>query len=197
MFRTALLFFATAVACSCTTNSNNTLPAIDRAQPFNAISARQFGLDAADAAKIRREMQRAVDVGHISGALLWVGNGSGIGLLESLGTQTQDSATPVTTDTIFRIYSMTKPIRFSYFQDCIDWRGGEKREGRMETELAWKVSIDEVKERDFNLDIKNPNTVEAELEDPETLLAKLQEAEAETAALQDKLKSILSEALAR
>jgi CubicO group peptidase (beta-lactamase class C family) len=55
-------------------------------------------------------MQRAVDVGHISGALLWVGNGSGIGLLESVGTQTQDSSTPVTTDSIFRIYSMTKPI---------------------------------------------------------------------------------------
>jgi type I restriction enzyme M protein len=96
-----------------------------------------------------------------------------------------------------KAYSMTKPIRFSYFQDCIDWWGGEKREGRKETELAWKVSIDEVKERDFNLDIKNPNTVEAELEDPETLLAKLQEAETETAVLQDKLKSILSEALAR
>ena len=55
-------------------------------------------------------MQRAVDAGHISGALLWVGNRNGIGLLESVGTQTQDSPTPVTTDTIFRIYSMTKPI---------------------------------------------------------------------------------------
>ena len=96
-----------------------------------------------------------------------------------------------------KAYSMTKPIRFAYFQDCIDWWGGEKRENRTETELAWKVSIDEVKERDFDLDIKNPNKVEAELEDPETLLSKLQEAEAETAALQDKLKSILSKALAR
>ncbi len=110
MFRTALLFLITIVACSCTTDSNNTRPATDRAQPFNAISAGQFGLDEAEVAQIRREMQRAVDVGHISGALLWVGNGSDIGLLESVGTQTQESSTPVTTDTIFRIYSMTKPI---------------------------------------------------------------------------------------
>ena len=110
MFRTALLFLATILACSCTTDSNNTQPAADRAQPFNAISAGQFGLDEAEVAQIRREMQRAVDVGHISGALLWVGNGSGVGLLESVGTQTQDSSTPVTTDSIFRIYSMTKPI---------------------------------------------------------------------------------------
>lgn len=96
-----------------------------------------------------------------------------------------------------KAYSMTRPIRFTYFQDCIEWWGGEKREGRTETEFSWKVSIDEVKKRNFNLDIKNPNTVEAELEDPETLLAKLQEAKAETAALQNKIKSILSEALAR
>lgn len=110
MFRPALLFLITILACSCTTDSNNTRPATDRAQPFNAISAGQFGLDEAEVAQIRREMQRAVDVGHISGALLWVGNGSGVGLLESVGTQTQDSSTPVTTDSIFRIYSMTKPI---------------------------------------------------------------------------------------
>ena len=96
-----------------------------------------------------------------------------------------------------KAYSMTRPIKQEYFQDCVNWWGGAKREGRIETELAWKVSIDGVKELNFNLDIKNPNTVEAELEDPETLLAKLHEAETETAALQDKLKSILSEALAR
>lgn len=94
-----------------------------------------------------------------------------------------------------KAYSMTKPIRFEYFKDCIDWWGGAKREGRVETEHAWKVGIDAVKEGDFNLDIKNPNIVETPLEDPELLLAKLQEAETETTALQDKLKSILAEAL--
>ena len=110
MFRTALLFVATAITFSCSTDNDSTLPAADKAQPFNVISPRQFGLNPAKVAQIRLAMQRAVDVGHISGALLWVGNRSGIGLLESVGTQTQDSPTPVTTDTIFRIYSMTKPI---------------------------------------------------------------------------------------
>ena len=90
-------------------------------------------------------------------------------------------------------YSIAKSIKFEYFQDCIDWWGGPKREGREETELAWKASIDEVRERDFNLDFKNPNTVEAELEDPDVLLARLYEAEAETAASQSKLKTILAE----
>ena len=101
MFRTTLLFVATATTFSCSTDNNSTLPAADRAQPFNVISPRQFGLDPAKVAQVRLAMQRAVDAGHISGALLWVGNRSGIGLLEFLGTQTKDSPTPVTTDTIF------------------------------------------------------------------------------------------------
>ena len=94
-----------------------------------------------------------------------------------------------------KAYSMTKPIRFEYFQNCIDWWGGPKREGRVVTEFAWKVSIDKVRERDFNLDIQNPNTIETELEAPKILLARLQDAEAETATIQDKLKAILAEAL--
>ncbi len=55
-------------------------------------------------------MQRAVDAEHIAGALLWVGNSKGIGLLETVGTQTKAGLTPVNKDSLFRIYSMTKPI---------------------------------------------------------------------------------------
>ncbi|HCA35320.1 MAG TPA: serine hydrolase, partial [Gammaproteobacteria bacterium] len=55
-------------------------------------------------------MQRAVDSGHISGALLLVGNRDGAGVLETVGTQTAKGETPVNKDTIFRIYSMTKPV---------------------------------------------------------------------------------------
>ena len=56
-----------------------------------------------------------------------------------------------------KAYSMTKPIRVEHLQGCVDWWGGTEREGRVETELAWKVSIDDVKERGYNLDIKNPH----------------------------------------
>ena len=65
MFRTALLFVATAITFSCSTDNNSTLPAADKAQPFNIISPRQFGLNPAKVAQIRLAMQRAVDVGHI------------------------------------------------------------------------------------------------------------------------------------
>ena len=96
-----------------------------------------------------------------------------------------------------KAYSMTKPIRLEHLQGCIDWWGGMDREGRKETEGAWRVTADEVKARGYNLDIKNPHTQDEDHGDPEELLAKLTAAEAETAALRDRLKAILAEALLR
>ena len=55
-----------------------------------------------------------------------------------------------------KAYSMTKPIRLEHLKLCIDWWGGAKRKGREKTERAWKVTADGVKERGYNLDVKNP-----------------------------------------
>ena len=96
-----------------------------------------------------------------------------------------------------KAYSMTKPIRFEHMQPCIDWWGDAKRKGREETPQAWKVTVEEVKARGYNLDIKNPHTVADNHGDPEVLLEYLNTAEAQTATLRDQLKSILAEALAR
>ena len=96
-----------------------------------------------------------------------------------------------------KAYSMTKPIRLEHLQGCVDWWGGAAREGRQETPLAWRVSIDDVKARGYNLDIKNPHAVADDHGDPVELLAALDQAEAETARLRDQLKAILAEALAR
>jgi type I restriction enzyme M protein len=96
-----------------------------------------------------------------------------------------------------KAYSMTKPIRIEHLKACIDWWGGAKRKGRVETNVAWKVSAGEVKARGYNLDIKNPHTVSDDHGDPEELLAKLNEAENQAATLRDQLKVILAEALLR
>ena len=69
--------------------------------------------------------------------------------------------------------------------------------GASETEVAWKVSADEVKERGYNLDIKNPHVVAEDHGDPEELLRALDAAEAEVAKHRDQLKGILEEALLR
>jgi len=89
-----------------------------------------------------------------------------------------------------KAYSMTRPIRLEHLRPCRDWWGGAKREGRTENEVAWRVTIDEIKARNYNLDFKNPHTVEENHGDPAALLAKLEESEAETARLRNHFDEI-------
>jgi type I restriction enzyme M protein len=96
-----------------------------------------------------------------------------------------------------KAYSMTRPIRVEHLKPCVEWWGGTKRKGRVETEVAWKVTADEVKARGYNLDFKNPNTTEDAHDDPAELLKNLDEAESQAASLRDQLKTILAEALLR
>ncbi len=96
-----------------------------------------------------------------------------------------------------KAYSMTKPIRFEHLQPCIDWWGGAAREGRVENEVAWRVSADDVKARGYNLDIRNPHIVDEEHGDPEELLARFNETERRVAEIRDQLKAALAEALLR
>src|SRR5579863_4169460 len=96
-----------------------------------------------------------------------------------------------------KAYSMTKPIRIEHLNPCVDWWGGGKRKGRVETVVAWKVTEDAVKARGYNLDIKNPHTVADNHSNPEELLDRLNEAESQAANLRGQLKAILAEALLR
>jgi type I restriction enzyme M protein len=96
-----------------------------------------------------------------------------------------------------KAYSMTRPIRVEHFKSCVDWWGGAGRVGREGGPQAWKVSIDEIKARGYNLDVKNPHSVDIDHVDPAELLDQLNIAEAKTADLRDQLKTILAEALAR
>lgn len=96
-----------------------------------------------------------------------------------------------------KAYSMTRPIRLEHLRDCVAWWGGVKREGRQENERAWRVTLEEVRARGWNLDIKNPHAVVEDHGDPETLLADLSAAETQVAQLRKQLKAVLAEALAR
>ncbi|MGB3219668.1 MAG: SAM-dependent DNA methyltransferase, partial [Anaerolineae bacterium] len=62
---------------------------------------------------------------------------------------------------------------------------------------AWRVSIAEIKARNYNLDIKNPNSVDAAHGDPARLLADYRRLEAEIAAARAALKAELLTALDR
>ena len=94
-------------------------------------------------------------------------------------------------------YNKTKPMRFEEFQPEIDWWGSEADgfKARVENDQAWKVSIDDIKARNYNLDIKNPHVADQVNHDPEKLLKTYAQQQQEIAALRDQLKAILSEAL--
>ncbi|WP_305819186.1 N-6 DNA methylase [Photobacterium leiognathi] len=94
-------------------------------------------------------------------------------------------------------YSKTKPMKFEEFQQEIDWWGNEADgfASRVENEYAWKVSIEDIIARNFNLDIKNPHQDEVIAHDPQELLASYQQQQQEIAELRNQLKNILGDAL--
>ena len=94
-------------------------------------------------------------------------------------------------------YNKTKPMQFKEFKTEIDWWGDET-DGfakRVETEQAWKVSIEELKASNYNLDIKNPHIGEIINHDPEELLQQYQAQQASITDLRSQLKTILQQAL--
>jgi type I restriction enzyme M protein len=57
-----------------------------------------------------------------------------------------------------KAYNKTKPIRIEEFEPIKKWWNN-----REESELSWKVSIDTIIERGYDLDLKNPNKVVEEV----------------------------------
>ena len=94
-----------------------------------------------------------------------------------------------------KAYSKTKPIRLEHLNDCAEWWGGTSRAGREECNRAWQVDIDQIKERGYNLDIKNPSVATEDFGDPDELLVRLTKSEKELDSLRKQLKDVLSEAL--
>ena len=101
-----------------------------------------------------------------------------------------------------KAFNKTKPMKLDDFSACLDWwgdgdsiTGKTTRTGRQETEQAWQVSIDEIIDRNYNLDIKNPHVAEAISHDPEELLSNYAIQQADIQRLRDQLKTILANAL--
>jgi type I restriction enzyme M protein len=96
-------------------------------------------------------------------------------------------------------YNKTRPMRFEEFEREIDWWGTavDGFDTRVENEQAWKVPVQTIVDRNYNLDIKNPHVGDQLSHDPEELLAQYQAQQKEIANLRNQLKAILSEALTK
>ncbi len=89
-------------------------------------------------------------------------------------------------------YNKTKPIRIEEFDAEKKWWNK-----RQEGEFAWKVSIEQIKAGNYNLDIKNPNTPDAAHADPEHLLAEYKKLLDELTSTRTALKTELALAFER
>ena len=95
-------------------------------------------------------------------------------------------------------YNKTKPIRIEEFDVEKAWWGSEADgfASRVENAFAWKVSIDQIKAANFNLDQKNPHAADLVSHDPAQLLADYARLQGEAQALRDQLRDILAQSLA-
>lgn len=87
-------------------------------------------------------------------------------------------------------YSKTKPIRIEEFDAEKAWWNN-----RVENEQAWRVPVEVIRRRGYNLDIKNPNAEAESHRDPDELLAEYKAVLAEVEETREALKRELASAL--
>ena len=96
-------------------------------------------------------------------------------------------------------YNKTKPIRIEEFEPEKKWWGKPDKNGRYskrkESEQAWRVSIDNIKAGNFNLDLKNPHNSDEGPGDVDHLLPEYEKLLARIAETRAALKSQLLEAM--
>jgi len=94
-------------------------------------------------------------------------------------------------------YNKGKPIHIKEFDLEKAW--WDKREDETLAENwrkhAWKVPVEEIKNRNYNLDIKNPHQEADDLASPALLLEKYRATEKNITFVQDKIVNVLTEAL--
>ena len=87
-------------------------------------------------------------------------------------------------------YNKTNPVRIEEFAPEKKWW-----KKRKESEFAWKVPVQEIIDSGYNLDRKNPNTIEDGPGDPDELLKQFQHLQSQIQDTRDNLKAELMTAL--
>lgn len=95
----------------------------------------------------------------------------------------------------YKSYSRRNPLTIAEFDLEKAWWGGAERKGRKVTEQAWKVSFEQLAERNYNLDCKNPHQVEINHGDPDELMREYQAIVRQLETAQQALKAELMQAL--
>jgi CubicO group peptidase (beta-lactamase class C family) len=81
-----------------------------RAQGLPGAAPESVGMSAPRLARIGTAFRKEIDQGNLPGAVLLVARKGKLVYAEALGFQDKAAGKPITQDSIFRIYSMTKPL---------------------------------------------------------------------------------------
>ncbi len=108
------------------------------AEALPTATPAEVGMDADELGKLNGAMQQMVDAGEIAGAVTLVARHGKVVHFEAVGRQDIQADVPMATDTIFRIYSMTKPVAGVALMTFFD-------EGRFELDDAVSKFIPEFK----------------------------------------------------
>jgi len=90
----------------------------------------------------------------------------------------------------YKSYSKTNPMTIKEFDAEKKWW-----KKRKESEVSWKVSIDDIKKSNYNLDIKNPNVIDEAMGDPREILQSYNKITKEIISIREQLKKELVDAL--
>lgn len=90
----------------------------------------------------------------------------------------------------YKSYSRSKPLTIGEFDLEKKWWNKRKQ-----SEYAWKVSVKEIEEKNYNLDFKNPHIIDVNHGDPEELMAEYEEISKNLITTRDALKKELMKAL--
>src|SRR6185312_5344938 len=78
--------------------------------PLPQAKPESLGLSSVRLQRMSDAFKRDIDKGTIPGVTVMVARRGQIGLFDALGRQNPAASAPMTQDSIFRIFSMTKPI---------------------------------------------------------------------------------------
>jgi CubicO group peptidase (beta-lactamase class C family) len=86
------------------------LPALAPAAPLPEAKPEDVGMSSQRLDRLAAVFKKAVDAGDMPGVVLMVARNGKLVYQQAIGMQDQARGTPMAMDSIFRIYSMTKPI---------------------------------------------------------------------------------------
>ena len=84
--------------------------ALVQAAPLPGASPEEVGMSPARLGRLDTAMQKAVDSGELPGAVVLIARDGQLVYAKSFGWQDREKKIPMRNDSIFRLYSMTKPV---------------------------------------------------------------------------------------